>query len=102
MITTSTVLGSMPAAVMFAANCPTGEFACCCGPLPVSITTSFEPVFTTIGVNGMVIVSLGMNTDSRPALTSALGLFRTKVSGSGNVRAPSVMAVTSKVPTLWR
>ena len=52
----------MPAAVMLAFICPTTPLLCsnAPSPLPVSITTSFEPVLTTIGLNGIVTWPFGM------------------------------------------
>ena len=54
----SIALGSMPAAAMFAASRPTGAFGV--GPKPVSISTSFEPVLISCGLNGTVTMPLGM------------------------------------------
>ena len=54
----SIAFGSMPAAAILAVSKPT--VAPAPGPKPVSISTSLEPVLTTIGLNGTVTWPLGM------------------------------------------
>ena len=64
------------------------------------MTTSLAPVFTAIGVYGTQTLSFAAYPASSALLTSAFGTLRTKVSDSGNARAPSVTTVTSMLPTL--
>ena len=59
MMTTSTWLRSMPDAFRLAWNCPAAPllFLKFASPVPVSITTSRDPVFTAHGQYGIAIMS---------------------------------------------
>ena len=52
------------------------------------------------GLNGTVTMPFGMWAASAAASASAFGTLRTKVSGIGNERAPSLTEVHSMSPTL--
>src|SRR5262245_6370365 len=96
------VLGSTPAATrllsvrpiapLLGSNMPT--------PQPQSISTSLELVLMTCGLNGTVTMPFGIYAASAAASASAFGTLRTKVSGIGNEREPSLIEVHSKLPTL--
>ena len=60
--TASMFLMSMPEAARFACPCPIVPLlvASAPGPKPVSMATSFEPVFTTTELNGSMKRSAGM------------------------------------------
>jgi hypothetical protein len=64
-------------------------------PVPVSMATSFDPVFTTTGEYGIVILSFSIYAAASATFTSSFFMLVTKVSGSGNVFCPSVTTVTS-------
>ena len=69
-------------------------------PLPQSTSTSLPPVLMSCGLNGTVTMPLGHRAASAAASACSFGTLRTKVSGIGNVRAPSFTDVHSMSPTL--
>ena len=57
--------------------------------VPVSISTSFAPVFTSNAVNEMGKIFGGRNAAASASLTSALLALRTNFSSIGTYQTPS-------------
>ena len=69
-------------------------------PVPVSMSTSLPPVFTTTGLYGPTKTPGAMKAFVSAAFTSSLLALATKPSGTFMRLAPSVTTVISMLPTL--